>query len=62
MFILVGFQESAPVNAISIHPTGDYLLVGTQHPVVRVCDINTSQSFVGSEPATNHTGEISALA
>ena len=29
------FQESAPVRCLSFHPSGDYILVGTQHPVCK---------------------------
>lgn len=50
------------MTAISLHPSGDYLLVGTGQPVVRIYDINTSQCFVGSVPSTNHKGGITALA
>ncbi|CAL8096668.1 unnamed protein product [Orchesella dallaii] len=55
-------NESSSVNTLSIHPTGDFLLIGTQHPVLRIYDINTSQCFVGSEQTTNHTGEINTTA
>jgi hypothetical protein len=31
-------------------PTGDFLVVGTDQPVVRVYDVNTSACFVGAIP------------
>jgi len=55
-------NESDQIQAISIHPSGDFLLVGTLQPVLRIYDINTSQCFVGSIPTGNHEGEITALA
>ena len=50
------------MQALSFHPTGDYLLVGTKQPVVRVYDVNTSQCFVTNHLDGSHKGEILSLA
>ncbi|CAE1310649.1 CSTF1 [Acanthosepion pharaonis] len=54
-------QESAPVRCLSFHPSGDYILVGTQHPVLRLYDVNTFQCFVSGNPADQHVGPITSV-
>ncbi|CAH1775244.1 unnamed protein product [Owenia fusiformis] len=51
-------QEAYPVKAVAFHPSGDFLLVGTEHPTVRLYDTNTFQCYVASNPADQHTGPI----
>lgn len=50
------------MNAVSIHSSGDYLLVGTKQPALRIYDINTAQCFVGCFPEFDHKSEITCLA
>ncbi|CAG2184536.1 CSTF1 [Mytilus edulis] len=38
--------------------TGDYILVGTQHPTLRLYDVNTFQCFVARDPSHQHKGPI----
>lgn len=55
------FQEAEPLKCIAFHPSGDYLVVGTQHPVVRLYDVNTMQCFVCSFPSHQHTNSITCV-
>eukprot|EP00708_Paratrimastix_pyriformis_P003091 GAFH01001860.1.p1 GENE.GAFH01001860.1~~GAFH01001860.1.p1 ORF type:complete len:452 (+),score=90.62 GAFH01001860.1:185-1357(+) len=54
-------EESYPVRSISYHPTGDYLLVGTEHPVVRLYDMHTMEALCCPEVADHHTAPISQV-
>jgi cleavage stimulation factor subunit 1 len=54
-------QEAAEVRCISYHPSGDYILVGTQHPTLRLYDAKTLQCYVASNPNDQHTGPITAV-
>ncbi|CAK8690243.1 unnamed protein product [Clavelina lepadiformis] len=54
-------KEVECVRDVAIHPTGDYVLVGTQHPVIRLYDIETFQCFVGNQPADQHRSSINCL-
>ncbi|CAH1988371.1 unnamed protein product [Acanthoscelides obtectus] len=50
--------ESEPIKAFSFHPGGDHLLVATQHPVIRLYDMNTMQCFVCAFPQHQHTQAV----
>ncbi|KAK2165794.1 hypothetical protein LSH36_45g07027 [Paralvinella palmiformis] len=54
-------QEAAEVRCLNFHPSGDYIIVGTQHPVLRLYDVNTFQCFVASNPADQHKDAITGL-
>lgn len=49
------------VRCLAFHPTGDYLVVGTDHNVLRVYDINTAQCFVSPVPAQQHNSGITCV-
>ncbi|KAF9899775.1 hypothetical protein BX616_002856 [Lobosporangium transversale] len=38
-------QDSHPINSISFHPSGDFLLVGSEAETVRIFDVKTLQCF-----------------
>ncbi|XP_062608775.1 cleavage stimulation factor subunit 1-like [Saccostrea cucullata] len=54
-------QEAAAIRSLSFHPSGDYILVGADHPTVRLYDVNTFQCFVGRNPSTHHTLPITTV-
>ncbi|XP_002156244.2 cleavage stimulation factor subunit 1 isoform X1 [Hydra vulgaris] len=54
-------QEVEAVREISIHPCGDYLLVATDHPTVRLYDMNTMQCFVSSNPDDQHKAALTSV-
>lgn len=49
------------LRSISFHPSGDFLLVGTQHPTLRLYDVNTFQCFVSCNPLDQHTDAICSV-
>lgn len=52
------FTDCVPVRCLSFHPTGDYLIVGTDHNVIRAYDINTAQCFVSAIASQQHKSTI----
>lgn len=51
-------KDCQGVRCLAFHPTGDYLVVGTDHNVLRVYDINTAQCFVSAVPTQQHTSSV----
>lgn len=51
-------HEVEKVKSLAMHPTGDFILVGTKHPTLRLYDINSLQCFVSSNPQDQHKGTI----
>ncbi|XP_059561237.1 cleavage stimulation factor subunit 1 isoform X3 [Myotis daubentonii] len=54
-------EEAEMLRSISFHPSGDFILVGTQHPTLRLYDINTFQCFVSCNPQDQHTDAICSV-
>ncbi|XP_071476263.1 cleavage stimulation factor subunit 1-like [Diadema antillarum] len=54
-------QEVAALRCTAFHPTGDYLLVCTEHPTLRLYDVNTAQCFVSHNPKDQHKGSINMV-
>ncbi|XP_049284443.1 cleavage stimulation factor subunit 1 [Anopheles funestus] len=54
-------SDCVPVRCIAFHPTGDYMAVGTEHNVLRVYDIHTSQCFVSAIPSQQHNSGITCV-
>ncbi|XP_007953786.1 cleavage stimulation factor subunit 1-like [Orycteropus afer afer] len=54
-------SEAEMLRSISFHPSGDFILVGTQHPTLRLYDINTFQCFVSCNPQDQHTDAICSV-
>ena len=57
----LSWQEAEMLRSISFHPSGDFILVGTQHPTLRLYDINTFQCFVSCNPQDQHTDAICSV-
>jgi WD40 repeat protein len=58
---LLHVQDADQIRCMSFHPTGDYLVVGTSHSVIRLYDIMTSQCFVCSIPSHQHTAGVTSV-
>ncbi|GMR38343.1 hypothetical protein PMAYCL1PPCAC_08538, partial [Pristionchus mayeri] len=50
--------EVFSISAMSFHPGGEFLLVATEHPTVRLYNVETLQCFVGSMPSDQHTARV----
>jgi len=55
------WQDADQIRCMSFHPTGDYLVVGTSHPVIRLYDVMTAQCFVCSIPSHQHTAGVTSI-
>lgn len=49
------------MRCLSFHPTGDYMVVGSDHEVLRVYDVNTSQCFASAIPSQQHTSSVTCV-
>jgi cleavage stimulation factor subunit 1 len=50
--------DVSAVNVVAPHPCGDYVLVGTYHPVVRLYDIHTQQCYSSYYQIHQHGGSV----
>jgi len=53
--------DAEQISDIAFHPTGDYLLVGCEQPVIRVYDVSTGQCFVGQSFMSQHQDIITGV-
>jgi len=53
--------EVEAVRDVSIHPCGDYILVATDHPTIRLYDINTSQCFISPMADDQHLAPLTSV-
>lgn len=54
-------QDAEQVTCMSIHPSGDFLAVTTEGPVLRFYDINTCQCYVCPYPREHHSGPLTSV-
>eukprot|EP00057_Strongylocentrotus_purpuratus_P032508 XP_787885.3 PREDICTED: cleavage stimulation factor subunit 1 [Strongylocentrotus purpuratus] len=54
-------QEVSPIRFTTFHPCGDFLLVATEHPTLRLYDVNTAQCFVSCHPNDQHKGMLNMM-
>jgi cleavage stimulation factor subunit 1 len=47
-------QEYENVKSIDIHPSGDYLIAGTENNIIRTYDMNNLQCFTSSNEQDHH--------
>ncbi|XP_010456865.1 PREDICTED: cleavage stimulation factor subunit 50-like [Camelina sativa] len=56
------FQDTHNVRSISFHPSGEFLLAGTDHPIPHLYDVNTYQCFLPSNvPDSGVNGAINQV-
>jgi len=55
---MYSISDVAPINVVAPHPCGDYVFVGTGHPVIRMYDIHTQSCFSAYHQSNHHTGGI----
>lgn len=53
----VAIKDSHPIKSISFHPSGDFLLAGTEDNVVHLFDVNTMKCFRPVVPEDQHHGQ-----
>eukprot|EP00918_Siedleckia_nematoides_P031253 GHVU01067598.1.p1 GENE.GHVU01067598.1~~GHVU01067598.1.p1 ORF type:complete len:361 (+),score=52.49 GHVU01067598.1:648-1730(+) len=55
---LVEVEDVSAINALALHPTGDYLLVAAADPVLRLLHLPRKQMFTTMWQHHHHTGQI----
>lgn len=53
--------DTHPARSVNFHPSGDFLLVGTEHCMIRLYDINTFQSYVAPDMNKHHLASINLV-
>eukprot|EP00300_Choanocystis_sp_HF-7_P010508 c16983_g1_i2.p1 GENE.c16983_g1_i2~~c16983_g1_i2.p1 ORF type:complete len:457 (+),score=92.92 c16983_g1_i2:18-1388(+) len=54
-------QDTHCVRSISFHPSGDFVIAGTDHPMIRLYDVQTFACFTASNPSHHHTSPINQV-
>eukprot|EP00743_Colponemidia_sp_Colp-15_P004154 GILK01004483.1.p1 GENE.GILK01004483.1~~GILK01004483.1.p1 ORF type:complete len:475 (-),score=51.01 GILK01004483.1:141-1529(-) len=54
-------QETHEARCVRFHPSGDFLLVGTSHPMLRLYDVNTFQCFTAAKMEDHHRAGINQI-
>ncbi len=54
-------QDSHNVRSVHFHPSGDFLLAGTDFHMIKLYDVNTLQCYVSGKPQENHTAPINQV-
>jgi cleavage stimulation factor subunit 1 len=54
-------KDTHNVRSIHIHPSGDYMLLGTAHNQIRMYDLNNMQCYTSPNPQDHHFGPINQV-
>ena len=49
------------MRTLGLHPSGDWLVVGTQHPTIRFYDLATSACYTSPMQSDHHRGPITDI-
>lgn len=55
-------SDAFPVRSAAIHPSGDFLLTGTDHPIARLYDLHTLQCYIQPQLPSQHTDAVRSVA
>ena len=53
--------DAYPVRSISFHPSGEYIISGTDHHAVRLFDIQTMKVFIQPNSSDHHSGAVTKV-
>ena len=54
-------NDSCNVRSISFHPSGDFILAGTDNETIRLYDIATLQCYGARNPLDHHSGIVKQI-
>ncbi|KAL3640511.1 Cleavage stimulation factor subunit 50 [Castilleja foliolosa] len=54
-------QDTHNVRSVSFHPSGEFLLAGTDHPIAHLYDVNTFQCYLSSNVQEINNGAINQV-
>ncbi|OON22685.1 WD domain, G-beta repeat protein [Opisthorchis viverrini] len=53
--------EASPIRTLHFHPSGNFLLVGTQHKTLRLYDVQTCRCYVSAVPEDQHQSSVNMV-
>ncbi|CAL8095720.1 unnamed protein product [Calicophoron daubneyi] len=53
--------EASPIRTLHFHPSGNFLLVGTQHKTLRLYDVQTCRCYVSAVPEDQHNSAVNMV-
>ncbi|KAK4469958.1 hypothetical protein MN116_007457 [Schistosoma mekongi] len=53
--------EASPIRTLHFHPSGNFLLVGTQHKTLRLYDVQTCRCYVSAVPEDQHLSAVNMV-
>lgn len=53
--------EASPIRTLHFHPSGNFLLVGTQHKTLRLYDVQTCRCYVSAVPEDQHQSAVNMV-
>ncbi|CAH8510126.1 unnamed protein product [Heterobilharzia americana] len=53
--------EASPIRTLHFHPSGNFLLVGTQHKTLRLYDVQTCRCYVSAVPEDQHMSAVNMV-
>jgi cleavage stimulation factor subunit 1 len=51
-------NDACNIHSICFHPSGDYILAGTDNETIRLYDVNTLQCFSAKNPLDHHSNVV----
>ncbi|XP_042040565.1 cleavage stimulation factor subunit 50-like isoform X1 [Salvia splendens] len=54
-------QDTHNVRSVSFHPSGEFLLAGTDHPIAHLYDVNTFQCYLSANVQETSNGAINQV-
>ncbi len=54
-------NDTHNIRSMEFHPSGDFLITGTDHPIIRLWDVNTSQCYSTPRTQDHHTAAINQV-
>jgi cleavage stimulation factor subunit 1 len=55
------FEDQVAVLSICFHPSGDFIIAGTQHPSPRIYDVHSLACFIPTTSSSSHEGWINCV-
>ncbi len=49
------------MRSIHFHPTGDFILAGTELNIIKIYDVATMKCYTSERPVDTHTGPINQV-
>eukprot|EP01100_Stratorugosa_tubuloviscum_P002157 TRINITY_DN1490_c5_g1_i1.p1 TRINITY_DN1490_c5_g1~~TRINITY_DN1490_c5_g1_i1.p1 ORF type:complete len:418 (+),score=156.44 TRINITY_DN1490_c5_g1_i1:61-1314(+) len=54
-------KDNYPINSINYHPFDDFIIAGTDHPLIRLYDVEKGEIYVNKDFNNHHTAAINQV-